>query len=53
MAQIARVSPRDAGLRVIALENLRGRLNLAVGIGPAGLSQDMECAPPAIVEAAE
>jgi alkylhydroperoxidase family enzyme len=32
---------------VIALENLRGRFNLALGIGPAGFSDGMVCALPA------
>ena len=32
---------------VIALENLRGRFNLAFGIGAAGFSQGMVCAAPA------
>jgi AhpD family alkylhydroperoxidase len=31
---------------VIALENLRGRFNLALGVGPAGFSDGMVCAPP-------
>ena len=31
----------------IALENLRGRFNLALGIGPAGFSDGMACAIPA------
>jgi AhpD family alkylhydroperoxidase len=31
----------------IALENLRGRFNLAFGIGPAGFSEGMVCALPA------
>jgi alkylhydroperoxidase family enzyme len=31
----------------IALENLRGRFNLALGIGPAGFSEGMVCALPA------
>jgi alkylhydroperoxidase family enzyme len=30
----------------VALENLRGRFNVAFGIGPAGFSQDMACAIP-------
>lgn len=30
----------------IALENMRGRFNLALGIGPAGLSDGMVCAIP-------
>jgi AhpD family alkylhydroperoxidase len=38
---------------VIALENLRGRFNLALGIGAAGFSEGMVCALPAIVEATE
>jgi hypothetical protein len=29
---------------VIALENMRGRFNLALGIGAAGLSEGMVCA---------
>lgn len=32
---------------VIALENLRGRFNLALGIGAAGFSAGMVCAVPA------
>jgi alkylhydroperoxidase family enzyme len=32
---------------VIALENLRGRFNLAMGIGAAGFSEGMVCAVPA------
>jgi len=32
---------------VIALENARGRFNLAVGIGAAGFSEGMVCAVPA------
>jgi 4-carboxymuconolactone decarboxylase len=32
----------------IALENMRGRFNLAVGIGPAGFSDGMVCAVPAV-----
>ncbi len=32
---------------VIALENLRGRFNLALGVGPAGFSDGMVCAAPA------
>lgn len=31
---------------VIALENLRGRFNLALGVGPAGFSDGMVCAAP-------
>ena len=31
----------------IALENMRGRFNLALGIGPAGFSNGMVCAVPA------
>ena len=34
---------------VIALENLRGRFNLALGIGAAGFSEGAVCAVPAIV----
>ena len=30
----------------IAMENMRGRFNLALGIGPAGFSQGMACAVP-------
>src|SRR6266702_731431 len=33
---------------LIALENLRGRFNLALGIGAAGFSEGMVCAVPAI-----
>ncbi|WP_242346575.1 carboxymuconolactone decarboxylase family protein [Anaeromyxobacter terrae] len=32
---------------VIALENLRGRFNLALGVGAAGFSEGMVCAVPA------
>lgn len=32
---------------VIALENLRGRFNLALGVGAAGFSEGMVCAAPA------
>jgi alkylhydroperoxidase family enzyme len=32
---------------IIALENLRGRFNLALGIGSAGFSEGMVCAIPA------
>ena len=32
----------------IALENMRGRFNLALGIGPAGFSNGMVCAIPAV-----
>ena len=35
--------------QVIALENLRGRFNLALGIGAAGFSEGMVCALPATV----
>lgn len=35
---------------VIALENMRGRFNLALGIGAAGFSEGMVCAVPAGVE---
>ncbi len=38
---------------VIALENLRGRFNRALGIGAAGFSDGMVCAVPATVEAGE
>jgi alkylhydroperoxidase family enzyme len=31
---------------VIALENLRGRFNLALGVGAAGFSEGMVCALP-------
>jgi hypothetical protein len=33
----------------IALENLRGCFNLALGIGPAGFSDGMVCALPATI----
>jgi AhpD family alkylhydroperoxidase len=36
---------------VIALENLRGRMNLALGIGAAGFSEGMVCAVPASARA--
>lgn len=32
----------------IALENMRGRFNLALGIGPVGFSNGMVCATPAV-----
>lgn len=35
---------------IIALENMRGRFNLALGIGAAGFSEGMVCAVPAGVE---
>jgi AhpD family alkylhydroperoxidase len=38
---------------VIALENLRGRFNLALGIGAAGFSEGMVCAIPAPVTEAQ
>ena len=34
---------------IIALENMRGRFNLALGIGSAGFSEGMVCAVPATV----
>ncbi len=34
---------------VVALENLRGRFNLALGIGPAGFSAGTVCALPATI----
>lgn len=34
---------------VIALENLRGRFNLALGIGAAGFSEGMSCAVPVTI----
>jgi 4-carboxymuconolactone decarboxylase len=34
---------------LIALENLRGRFNLALGVGAAGFSEGMVCAAPASV----
>ena len=33
---------------VIALENMRGRFNLALGVGSAGFSEGMVCAVPAV-----
>jgi len=33
----------------IALENMRGRFNLALGVGSAGFSEGMVCAAPAVV----
>jgi 4-carboxymuconolactone decarboxylase len=33
---------------VVAMENLRGRFNLAMGIGAAGFSEGMVCAVPAV-----
>jgi AhpD family alkylhydroperoxidase len=38
---------------VIALENLRGRFNLALGIGAAGFSEGMVCAIPEVSPVAE
>jgi len=38
---------------VIALENLRGRFNLALGIGAAGFSEGMVCAVPAVAQEVE
>jgi hypothetical protein len=38
---------------VIALENLRGRFNLAFGIGAAGFSEGLVCAVPARITAEE
>jgi len=35
---------------LIALENLRGRFNVALGIGSAGFSEGMVCARPATVQ---
>ena len=35
----------------IALENMRGRFNLALGIGAAGFSEGMVCAVPARAQA--
>lgn len=37
----------------IALENMRGRFNLALGIGSAGFSDGMVCAVPATVGSAK
>src|SRR5215212_5721088 len=34
---------------LIALENLRGRFNLALGVGAAGFSEGMVCAVPAVI----
>jgi AhpD family alkylhydroperoxidase len=36
----------------IALENMRGRFNLALGVGAAGFSEGMVCAVPYVPEAA-
>jgi len=33
---------------LIALENLRGRFNLALGVGAAGFSEGLVCAVPAL-----
>jgi hypothetical protein len=38
---------------VIALENMRGRFNLALGIGAAGFSEGMVCAVPATTSSRE
>lgn len=37
----------------IALENLRGRFNVAFGIGPAGFSEGLVCAVPAFAPSAD
>jgi AhpD family alkylhydroperoxidase len=37
---------------VIALENMRGRFNLALGVGAAGFSEGMVCAAPAATQSA-
>ena len=60
MARIGGVSTGDAGWQkhfdearlaeptgAMALENMRGRFNLAPGVGAAGLSESMVCAVPA------
>ena len=54
MARISGVSTHEAGLlvkltHVIALENMRGRFNLALDIGAAGFSEGMVCAVPATI----
>jgi len=54
MTRISGVSTREAGMlvkltHVIALENMRGRFNLALGIGAAGFSEGMVCAVPATI----
>lgn len=36
---------------VVAIENLRGRFNLALGVGAAGFSEGMVCAVPAVADA--
>ena len=36
---------------IIALENMRGRFNLALGVGSAGYSEGMTCAVPAMAAA--
>ena len=36
---------------LIAVENMRGRFNLALGVGSAGFTEGMVCAVPATVEA--
>jgi 4-carboxymuconolactone decarboxylase len=36
---------------VIALENMRGRFNLALGVGSAGYTEGMVCAVPAMIQA--
>ena len=38
---------------VIAMENLRGRFNMALGIGAAGFSEGMVCAIPAAITEAQ
>lgn len=35
---------------VVAIENMRGRFNLALGVGAAGFSEGMVCAVPAVAD---
>jgi hypothetical protein len=54
MARIAGVTAGEGGplmelTHVVALENLRGRFNLALGIGAAGFSEGMACVAPATI----
>lgn len=46
-AQLWPVSELVELTSVIALENMRGRFNLALGVGAAGYSEGMVCAVPA------
>ena len=41
----------DQETHLIALENMRGRFNLALGVGSAGFSEGMVCSIPEIAPA--